>query len=164
MPKDAPVNTDAPPESAVRPFGRVLEMQTKLHRWAAADPGRRFDDLFNLVHDPATLIVAWQRVAGNTGARSPGVDGRVVADVEDAGVQEFLDDLRAQVKEPRNPDRLLHGGDGPAVNAGRVMAGVARDPGERHPQRRRVMHEIEQVVEPAARIGHRPTVKLGLHT
>jgi RNA-directed DNA polymerase len=101
MPKDAPVNTDAPPERAAReprPFGRVLEMQTKLHRWAAADPGRRFDDLFNLVHDPATLIVAWQRVAGNTGARSPGVDGRAVADVEDAGVQEFLDDLRAQVK------------------------------------------------------------------
>jgi len=33
-------------------------MQAKLHRWAVADPGRRFDDLFNLVHDPATLIVA----------------------------------------------------------------------------------------------------------
>ena len=42
-------------------------------------------------------------------------------------------------------------------------AGVARDPGERHAQRRRVMHEVEQVIEPAARIGHRPTVKLGLH-
>ncbi len=101
MPKDAPVNTDAPPERderALGPFSRVLEMQTKLHRWATADPGGRFDDLFNLVHDPATLIVAWQRVAGNTGARSPGVDGRRVSDVEDAGVQAFLDDLRAQVK------------------------------------------------------------------
>jgi len=50
-------------------------MQTKLHRWAAADPGCAFGDLFNLVHDPATLKVAWQRVAGNTGARSAGVDG-----------------------------------------------------------------------------------------
>jgi len=28
-------------------------MQAKLHRWAAADPGRRFDDLFNFVYDPA---------------------------------------------------------------------------------------------------------------
>jgi hypothetical protein len=28
-------------------------MRAKLHRWAAADPGRRFDDLFNFVHDPA---------------------------------------------------------------------------------------------------------------
>jgi RNA-directed DNA polymerase len=27
-------------------------MQAKLHPWAAADQGRRFDGLFNLVHDP----------------------------------------------------------------------------------------------------------------
>jgi hypothetical protein len=29
--------------------------------------------------------------------------------------------------------------------------------------RRRVTHEIEQVIEPAARIGRRPTVQFGLH-
>jgi hypothetical protein len=40
MPKDAPPNGDA------RPGWRVSEMQAKLHRWAAADPGRQFDDLF----------------------------------------------------------------------------------------------------------------------
>src|SRR6516162_4960153 len=28
---------------------RVLAMQTKLHCWATAGPGRRFDDVFNLV-------------------------------------------------------------------------------------------------------------------
>jgi hypothetical protein len=39
-------------------------MQAKLHRWAAADPGRRFDDLFNFVYDPATLYVAFCRVEG----------------------------------------------------------------------------------------------------
>jgi hypothetical protein len=50
-----------------------------------------------------------------------------------------------------------------AVHAGRVRAGVARDPLERHQQRRRVTHEVEQVIEPAARVGRRPTVKLGLH-
>ena len=55
------------------PRRRVSEMQAKLHRWAAADPGRRFDDLFNFVHDPATLIVAFDRVAGNRGARTAGV-------------------------------------------------------------------------------------------
>ena len=99
MPTDAPVNIGARDELAVvGPFARVSGMQTKLHRWAVADPGRRFDDLFNLVHDPATLIVAWQRVAGNTGARSAGVDGRRAVDVEDAGVQGFLDDLRVAVK------------------------------------------------------------------
>lgn len=74
-------------------------MQAKLHRWAAADPGRRFDDLFNLVHDPATLIAAYARVEGNKGSRTPGVDGLTVADVEQAiGVPGFLDSLRQALK------------------------------------------------------------------
>ena len=99
MAKDAPVNTGAPGEAGPSgSFVRVSRMQAKLHCWAAAEPGRRFDDLFNLVHDPATLKVAWSRVAGNTGARSAGVDGRRASDVEDAGVQGFLDDLRHQLK------------------------------------------------------------------
>ncbi|MEV7865961.1 group II intron reverse transcriptase/maturase [Streptomyces sp. NPDC088124] len=101
MPKDAPLNSGALLESdPVGPRQRVSEMQAKLHRWTAADPGRRFDDLFNLVHDPATLIVAFDRVAGNRGARTPGVDGLTVADVEERfGVPGFLDDLRAQLRQ-----------------------------------------------------------------
>jgi RNA-directed DNA polymerase len=100
MPQDAPPNGDAPDPPLVGPWSRVAEMQAKLHRWAAADPGRRFDDLFNFVHDPATLIVAFDRVAGNTGARTAGVDGLTVSDVEEqAGVPGFLDDLRARLKQ-----------------------------------------------------------------
>ena len=100
MPKDAPPNGGAlPADGPVGPRRRVSEMQAKLHRWAAADPGRRFDDLFNFVHDPATLIVAFDRVAGNTGSRTAGVDGLTVAHVEEQiGVPGFLDDLRAQLK------------------------------------------------------------------
>jgi RNA-directed DNA polymerase len=99
MPKDAPVNVGASLEQPVGPHRRVSEMQTKLHRWAAADPGRRFDDLFNFVHDPATLLVAFERVAGNHGANTPGVDGVTVAHVgEFVGVPGFLEDLRADVK------------------------------------------------------------------
>lgn len=101
MPKDAPLNSGALLETdPMGPRQRVSEMQAKLHRWAAADPGRRFDDLFNLVHDPATLIVAFDRVAGNRGARTPGVDGLTAADVEERfGVPGFLDDLRAQLRQ-----------------------------------------------------------------
>ncbi|WP_239312963.1 transposase [Frankia sp. Cj3] len=74
-------------------------MQAKLHRWAAADPGRRFDDLYNFVCDPATLLIAYRRVAGNRSARTAGVDGLTVADVErETGVPGFLDDLRAHLK------------------------------------------------------------------
>lgn len=66
MPKDAPLNGGAAPGAdRIGPRQRVSEMQAKLHRWAVADSGRRFDDLFNFVHDPATLTVAFDRVAGN---------------------------------------------------------------------------------------------------
>jgi RNA-directed DNA polymerase len=98
MPGDAPLN-DGAPDQAMGSWSRVSGMQTKLHRWAVADPGRRFDDLFNFVYDPATLTVAFDRVAGNTGSRTAGVDGVRVADIEGRiGVREFLDDLRAQLK------------------------------------------------------------------
>jgi RNA-directed DNA polymerase len=99
MPQDAPPNGSAP-GPALGSWSRVAGMQAKLHRWAAADPGRRFDDLFNFVHDPATLIVAFARVAGNHGANTPGVDGVTAAYVgEHVGVPGFLDDLRAALKD-----------------------------------------------------------------
>lgn len=101
MPKDASPNGGAAPDAdPVGPRQRVSEMQAKLHRWAVADPGRRFDDLFNFVHDPATLLVAFDRVAGNRGANTPGVDGLTSADVEGRiGIPGFLDDLRVQLKQ-----------------------------------------------------------------
>jgi RNA-directed DNA polymerase len=99
MPKDAPPNGDAPPEKAFGSSRRVSEMQAKLHCWAVADPGRRFDDLFNFVYDPATLQVAFARVATNKGARSAGSDGWTVARIDtEIGVPEFLDVLRTRLK------------------------------------------------------------------
>ena len=53
---------------------RVLDHQRKLHRWAQTEPDKRFGDLFNLVCDQATLLTAWERVSGNRGARTAGVD------------------------------------------------------------------------------------------
>ena len=70
MPEDAPLNGGAP-DAGLKGLAGVSEMQAKLHRWAVADPGRRFDDLFNFVYDPATLIVAFDRVAGNPGRARP---------------------------------------------------------------------------------------------
>jgi RNA-directed DNA polymerase len=101
MPEDASLNNDAPAgPGPLGPYRWVQEMQAKLHRWAVADPGRRFDDLFNFVYDPATLIVAFGRVAGNQGARTPGVDGLTVADIEEhVGMPGFLDDLRTSIKD-----------------------------------------------------------------
>lgn len=93
------MNTSEPSIAALRAERRVLGIQTKLHRWANDDPHRRFDDLFNLVTDPAFLLVAWERVAGNKGARSSGVDGTTVTFVrERIGVENFLAELRDQLR------------------------------------------------------------------
>lgn len=78
---------------------RVLRMQAKLHQWAAVDGGRRFDDLYNLVCDPAFLVVAWERVRGNRGARSAGVDGvapRSIVFGTEVLLGELRDDLKAR--------------------------------------------------------------------
>jgi len=100
MPKDASPNGDAPESWPGGSWTRVSEMQAKLHRWAVADPGRRFDDLFNFVYAPATLLMAFDRVATNRGANTPGVDGLTIVGVEERiGVPGFLDDLRASLKD-----------------------------------------------------------------
>jgi RNA-directed DNA polymerase len=79
---------------------RVHAMQAKLHQWAVAGPDRRFDDLFNLVYDPAFLVVAWARVRGNRGARTAGVDGVVPRSIVfSAGA--MLDQLREDLKACR---------------------------------------------------------------
>lgn len=76
------MNTDELAFELARAERRVLGIQTKLHRWAGDDPRRRFDDLFNLVADPAFLLVAWDRVRTNRGACTAGVDGEIAGYIE----------------------------------------------------------------------------------
>src|SRR2546429_7919321 len=99
MPGGTLVNTGELEAATYAASRRVLEIQAKLHRWARDDPHRRFDDLFNLVTDPAFLLVAWDRVRHNKGARTAGVDGETARYVEAVrGLEEVLAELRAQLK------------------------------------------------------------------
>ncbi len=101
MPGVAPVNTGDPEleYAFYEAERRVLGIQAKLHRWARDDSHRRFDDLYNLVCDPAFLLVAWVRVRSNKGARSAGVDGRSAWYIEATGVEGFLERLRSALKD-----------------------------------------------------------------
>src|SRR5881409_2632225 len=91
-------NTPAPLD-AEQAEKRVLGWQTKLHRWATQDEQKRFADLFNLLCDPATLLVAWERVKRNRGSQTAGVDGMTRERIERQGVQQFLDELRQSLRE-----------------------------------------------------------------
>ena len=94
------MNTDELAAATYEASRRVLDIQAKLHRWARDDPHRRFDDVFNLVTDPAFLLVAWDRVRRNKGAKTAGVDGQSASYVQIVvGVEEFLDRLRTALKD-----------------------------------------------------------------
>src|SRR4029077_918138 len=92
-----PVNIGAPWPDLDEAERRGLAMPKKLHRWAMADPGRRFDDLANLVYDRAFLVIAWSRVRGNKGARTAGVDGVAPRSIA-SGVEALLGGLRDDLK------------------------------------------------------------------
>ena len=95
------MNTGAPWPSLAEARSRVLGIQTKLHRWATEDSGRRFGDLLNLVCDPAFLTVGWDRVRGNRGARTAGVDGVKPRSIGAVDGEEFLRQLRDDLKASR---------------------------------------------------------------
>ena len=94
----SPVNAGAPWPAPKLAQERVLGIQRKLHRWAEDDQDRRFTDLHNLVCDPATLVVAWSRVSRNRGSRTAGVDAATRHHIEARGVEQFLTELREELR------------------------------------------------------------------
>jgi group II intron reverse transcriptase/maturase len=78
-----------------RPRDKVRELQRRL--WAAAKqaPGRRFHALYDHVGRGDVLREAWKRVRGNRGAA--GIDGQSICDVEQYGVERFLEELAVEL-------------------------------------------------------------------
>ncbi|AQW56193.1 reverse transcriptase domain-containing protein [Streptomyces violaceusniger] len=73
----------------------------------AAERFRQGDENADIAHDLRVSVrsvqcwlVAWDRVRGNKGARTAGVDGHTARSIEAGqGVVDFLDGLRSQVKD-----------------------------------------------------------------
>jgi group II intron reverse transcriptase/maturase len=74
-----------------RPREKVQQLQRRL--WAAAkrSPGRRFHALVEHIARRDVLAEAWRRVRRNKGAA--GIDGQSIRDVEQYGVERFLEEL-----------------------------------------------------------------------
>jgi RNA-directed DNA polymerase len=81
------------------PIEKVRQLQRRL--WVAAKrrPGRRFHALYDRIYRGDVLWEAWKRVRSNRG--SAGVDAETLAEVERRGVEAFLGELQAQLREGR---------------------------------------------------------------
>ena len=103
-------------ELPYRAAQRVLGMQAKLHRWAAADPGRRFDDCSTSWTTRRFSLMACDRVAGEQGRPHGGGrrPHRAAIEASASGVPGFLDGSAGTAEGP--------------VRSGRCRCGNARSP------------------------------------
>jgi RNA-directed DNA polymerase len=89
-----------------RPRDKVRQLQRRLCAAAKRAPGRRFHALYDHLSRRDVLEEAWRRVKGNKGAA--GVDGQSISDVEQQGVERFLEELgRALRKQRYRPEVVL---------------------------------------------------------
>ena len=79
-----------------RPSDKVQQLQRRL--WAAAKraTGRRFHALYDHVWRSDVLQEAWERVRANRGVA--GIDGQSIRDVEEQGVEHFLEELGTELE------------------------------------------------------------------
>ena len=77
----------------------VRQLQRRLWSTAKRQPGRRFHALMDRIYRRDVLWEAWRRVKQNRGAA--GVDSQTLADVEQLGVEGFLEDLGAHLRAGR---------------------------------------------------------------
>src|SRR5512144_2145530 len=78
---------------------KVRELQVKLYLAAKRSPKRRFHALWDRIHRRDVLQRAWQVVRENRGAA--GVDRITIAQIEEEGVEAFLDELEVELREQR---------------------------------------------------------------
>lgn len=79
-----------------RPADKVRGLRRRLYVAAKRQPGRRFHALYDRVHRGDVLREAWRLVRRNKGAA--GVDAQTLADVEQYGVERFLEELGSQLR------------------------------------------------------------------
>jgi RNA-directed DNA polymerase len=75
---------------------KVRQLQRRLWSTAKRQPGRRFHALLDRIYRRDVLWEAWTRVKKNRGAA--GVDALTLADVEQLGVERFLEDLGVRLR------------------------------------------------------------------
>jgi len=76
-----------------------------LNKLAKEDPDKRFKRLYRLLHQEQFLMHARECIAGNKGARTPGVDGQTINDITSKEVARLSQELTAEKYQPQPVQR-----------------------------------------------------------
>lgn len=77
-----------------------------LRKLAEQDANKRFSRLYRLVRQSGLLALARERIAGNQGAQTPGVDGERMKDVNAEKVLQLSEELRQGTYQPQPVRRV----------------------------------------------------------
>ncbi|MGE0549382.1 MAG: group II intron reverse transcriptase/maturase [Kofleriaceae bacterium] len=80
-----------------RPGENVRRLQGRLREVAKQQPGRRFHALYDRIYRSDVLYEAWDAVRKNQG--SAGVDAQTIVEIEQYGVERFLEELQTVLRE-----------------------------------------------------------------
>lgn len=101
---------------------RVFSLQSKLYQKAKQDKGYKFYVLYDKVFQKHMLRVAWDAVKSNQGA--PGIDGVSISDVEQQGVEQYLDALGEELRTKRYRAQAVKRVMIPKANGGERPLGI----------------------------------------
>ena len=101
---------------------RVFSLQCKLYQKAKQDKGYKFYVLYDKVFQKHMLRFAWDAVKSNQGA--PGIDGVSISDVEQQGVEQYLDALGEELRTKRYRTQAVKRVMIPKANGGERPLGI----------------------------------------
>jgi group II intron reverse transcriptase/maturase len=84
----------------------VVQELGHLTKLAKGDPEKRFNRLYRLLRQPGFLMLAKTKIQGNKGAKTPGVDGQVIADVTSEDIVKLSQELAAGTYCPQPVRRV----------------------------------------------------------
>jgi len=104
------------------PVDKVRQLQRSLWVAAKRSKGRRFHALYDRIHRRDVLWEAWRRVKRNRG--SAGLDAQSIAEVEQTGVERFVEELGAELRAGTYRPRAVLRRYIPKANGGKRPLGI----------------------------------------